>query len=78
MSQFSNYGPFLLNNIKGSEPITMCLVSFYSILESQAVGRAKLTQFHGSKSVGVVRMPGMSEKKHNEYSSHPLNTDPRF
>lgn len=43
MSQFSNFGPFLLNNIKGSEPIAMWLVRFYSILESQAVGCAKLT-----------------------------------
>lgn len=35
MSQFSNFGPFLLNNIKGSEPTAMWLVSFYSILERQ-------------------------------------------
>lgn len=78
MSQYSNFGPFLLNNIKGSEPTAMWLVSFYSILESQAVGCAKLTQFHDSKVGGVVRNPGMGKMNHNEYSSHPVNTDPMF
>ena len=57
MSQFSNFGPFLLNNIKGSEPIAMWLVRFYSILESQAVGCAKLTQFHDSKVRGCGQKP---------------------
>ena len=57
MSQFSNFGPFLLNNIKGSKPTAMWLVSFYSILESQAVGCAKLTQFHDSKVRGCGQTP---------------------
>jgi hypothetical protein len=66
MPQFSNFGPYLLNNIKGNEPPAMWLVSFYSIIENQADWCAKFRKPHVIIQYDYrgEGMPGLSKESH--------------